>query len=57
MPLGDYLPTGGLKSTVPGWRRVDDSAIPVRGKIAGTYVNAALASQDAHKAATTMRSS
>lgn len=50
MPLGDYLPTGGLRSTVSGWHRVSDSAIPVRGKIAGTYVNASLASQDAHEA-------
>ncbi len=49
MPLGDYLPTGGLSSTVSGWQRVSDSAIPVRGKIAGTYVNASLASQDAHE--------
>jgi branched-chain amino acid aminotransferase len=49
MPLGDYLPTKGLASTVSGWQRVSDTAIPVRGKIAGTYVNAALASEDAHQ--------
>jgi branched-chain amino acid aminotransferase len=50
MPLGDYLPTGGLRSTLSGWQRVSDGAIPARGKIAGSYVNSALASEDAHEA-------
>ena len=48
MPLGDYLPTGGIRATVSGWQRVNDNAIPARGKIAGSYVNAALAAEDAH---------
>ncbi len=42
MALGDYLPTGGIRVTVSGWQRVSDNAIPARGKIAGSYVNAAL---------------
>jgi branched-chain amino acid aminotransferase len=42
MPLGDYLPTGG--------KRVSDNAIPARGKISGSYVNAAFAAEDAHAA-------
>lgn len=50
MPLGDYLPTGGIRVTVSGWQRVADNAIPARGKIAGSYVNAAFASEDAHAA-------
>lgn len=50
MPLGDYLPTGGIRVTVSGWHRVNDNAIPARGKIAGSYVNATLASEDAHVA-------
>jgi len=50
MPLGDYLPTGGIRVTVSGWQRVSDNAIPARGKIAGSYVNAAFASEDAHSA-------
>jgi len=50
MPLGDYLPTGGVRVTVSSWQRVADNAIPARGKIAGSYVNAALASEDAHAA-------
>ncbi len=50
MPLGDYLPTGGIRVTVSGWQRVGDNAIPARGKIAGSYVNAALAAEDAHAA-------
>jgi branched-chain amino acid aminotransferase len=48
MPLGDYLPTGGIRVTVSGWQRVSDNAIPARGKISGSYVNAAFASEDAH---------
>lgn len=50
MPLGDYVPTRGLRATVSGWQRVSDSAIPARGKIAGSYVNASFASEDAHAA-------
>lgn len=50
MPLGDYLPTGGIRVTVSGWQRVSDNAIPARGKIVGSYVNAALAGEDAHVA-------
>ncbi|MGH2379721.1 MAG: branched-chain amino acid transaminase, partial [Candidatus Limnocylindria bacterium] len=50
MPLGDYLPTGGIRVTISGWQRVNDNAIPARGKIAGSYVNAAFASEDAHAA-------
>ena len=30
---------------VSGWQRVSDNAIPARGKIGGSYVNAALASR------------
>jgi branched-chain amino acid aminotransferase len=50
MALGDYLPTGGISVTVSGWQRVSDNAIPARGKIAGSYVNAAFATEDAHAA-------
>lgn len=50
MPLGDYLPTGGIRVTVSSWQRVNDNAIPARGKIVGSYVNAAFASEDAHAA-------
>jgi branched-chain amino acid aminotransferase len=48
LPLGDYLPTGGIRVTVSGWQRVPDNAIPARGKISGAYVNSALAVEDAH---------
>lgn len=48
LPLGDYLPTGGIRVTVSGWQRVSDNAIPARGKISGSYVNAAFAAEDAH---------
>ena len=33
--------------TVSSWRRVDDNAIPARGKISGAYANSAFAKTDA----------
>ena len=50
IPLGDYLPTGGVRLTISGWQRVSDNAIPARGKVVGGYVNAAFAAEDAHAA-------
>jgi branched-chain amino acid aminotransferase len=50
LPFGDYLPTDrGLHAGVSSWRRIDDNAIPARGKICGAYVNSALASDEAHR--------
>ncbi len=50
LPFGDYLvKEGGLHAGVSSWRRVDDNAIPARGKICGAYVNSALASDEAHR--------
>ncbi|CAB1129802.1 putative branched-chain-amino-acid aminotransferase [Candidatus Hydrogenisulfobacillus filiaventi] len=48
VPLGDYLPTDGIRVTVSSWRRTDDNAIPARAKITGSYVNTALSVSDAH---------
>ncbi|GAB4544750.1 MAG: branched-chain amino acid transaminase [Anaerolineales bacterium] len=36
--------------TISSWRRIDDNAIPARGKIAGAYVNSALVKTDANRA-------
>jgi branched-chain amino acid aminotransferase len=36
--------------TVSSWRRIDDNAIPARGKVAGAYVNSALIKSDAVQA-------
>jgi branched-chain amino acid aminotransferase len=47
-PMGDYVPTTGLRIAISGWQRVNDNAIPARGKITGSYVNACLAVEDAH---------
>jgi branched-chain amino acid aminotransferase len=50
LPFGDYLPTDrGLHAGVSSWRRIDDNAIPARGKICGAYVNSAMASDEAHR--------
>jgi len=46
-PLGDYVPTEGLRVSVSAWQRVSDNAVPARGKITGSYVNACLAVEDA----------
>ncbi|NWF64921.1 MAG: branched-chain amino acid transaminase [Chloroflexi bacterium] len=36
--------------TISSWRRVDDNMIPARSKVAGAYVNSALAKTDANRA-------
>ncbi len=47
-PYGSYVANEeGVHAMVSSWRRVDDNAIPARGKIAGSYVNSALAKADA----------
>jgi branched-chain amino acid aminotransferase len=47
-PLGDYMPTSGIAARTSTWRRISDDALPARGKIAGAYVNTALAVDEAH---------
>jgi branched-chain amino acid aminotransferase len=42
-----YQAKNGLKAGVSSWRRVDDTAAPLRAKITGLYVNAALAKSEA----------
>ncbi len=49
-PLGDYVSTEGLRVALSAWQRVNDNAIPARGKITGSYVNACMAVEDAHAA-------
>jgi branched-chain amino acid aminotransferase len=49
-PMGDYLGTAdGLGVAYSAWRRIDDNAVPARAKAIGSYVNAALASEDARR--------
>ena len=49
-PFGDYLDiTNGIRCGVSSWRRLDDNMIPPRAKIAGSYVNSALAKTEAHE--------
>jgi len=48
VPLGEYVDISkGLHVCVSSWTRVEDNAIPPRGKIQGSYVNTALAKTDA----------
>lgn len=48
LPFGRYIEREeGAHVTFSSWRRVDDNAIPARGKISGAYVNSALAKTDA----------
>ncbi len=46
-PLGDYVPTNGMRCTMSSWTRVEDNAIPARAKVFGAYVNSALAKSEA----------
>jgi branched-chain amino acid aminotransferase len=50
LPFGDYLDSReGLHACVSSWRRIEDNAIPGRGKICGAYVNSALAGDEARR--------
>jgi branched-chain amino acid aminotransferase len=47
LPFGQYITNeAGAHVAFSAWRRVDDNAIPARGKIAGSYVNSAMSSTD-----------
>ena len=51
IPYGRYIDKEeGAHATISSWRRVDDNAIPARGKIVGSYVNSALAKSEAMRA-------
>lgn len=48
VPMGPYLDLEkGLKVKVSSWRHIQDNAIPMRAKVNGAYVNAALAKSEA----------
>ena len=48
LPMGQYLDTSqGLRVGFSSWRRISDNAIPARCKVAGGYVNSALARTEA----------
>jgi branched-chain amino acid aminotransferase len=50
LSLGDYLDTAaGVKAAVSSWVRVSDNAIPGRGKLSGSYINSALAKDEAEE--------
>ncbi len=50
LPFGEYLHSeNGLHAGVSSWRRVEDNAIPARGKICGAYANSALANDEARR--------
>jgi branched-chain amino acid aminotransferase len=48
VPFGRYVENDeGAHVTISSWGRVDDNAIPARGKISGAYVNSAFIKTDA----------
>jgi branched-chain amino acid aminotransferase len=48
IPIGKYIAADkGAKVCVSSWRRVDDTAIPARGKLNGAYMNSALVKSEA----------
>ncbi len=46
-PLGDYVPTQGMRCKVSSWKRLEDNAITPRAKVNGAYVNTAFAKSEA----------
>jgi branched-chain amino acid aminotransferase len=50
MPYEKYVKNDtNAHVTISSWRRIDDNAIPARGKIAGAYANSALIKTDANR--------
>src|ERR671933_1853852 len=49
VPMGNYVELTGLRVCVSSWRRTPDNAIPARAKCTGSYVNTALAVDEAHR--------
>src|SRR3712207_7326854 len=48
--MGNYVELTGLRCCVSSWRRTPDTAIPARGKLTGSYINTALAVDEAQRA-------
>ena len=46
-PLGDYVPTNGMRCKISSWTRVGGNAIPAGAKFSGMYVNTAFAKTEA----------
>lgn len=50
VPIGSYLTKERpLNLMTSSWRRIQDNAIPARGKISGSYVNVSLAAHEARE--------
>jgi branched-chain amino acid aminotransferase len=50
LPLGSYYSAGdGLSVMVSSWNRIQDNAIPARGKVSGSYINSAITKDEAVK--------
>ncbi len=49
-PMGDYVPTNGMRCMVSSWRRISDTMAPPRSKCTGIYINSALAKSEALQA-------
>src|ERR671910_3525299 len=50
VPMGNYVELTGLRVCVSSWLRTPDTAIPARGKFTGSYINTALAVDEAQRA-------
>jgi branched-chain amino acid aminotransferase len=50
VPMGNYVELTGLRCCVSSWRRISDASIPARGKLTGSYINTALAVDEAQRA-------
>lgn len=48
-PMGNYVSVSGLKVQVSAWERISDNAVPSRAKTTGSYINAALAVDQARR--------
>src|SRR5918992_2249775 len=49
VPMGNYVEPTGLRCCLSSCRRTPATAIPARGKLTGSYINTALAVDEAHR--------
>lgn len=49
LPMGAYMPAGGIRCAISSWRRTPDVSLPSRAKITGSYANSALAMESAQR--------
>jgi branched-chain amino acid aminotransferase len=46
LPMGSYIPKGGIRCAVSSWRKIPSSSVPSAAKLTGAYVSNAIATDE-----------